>query len=146
MDTGLDSAENRCALQGAGDAVILGEKMRLGTDGSLREALTRAGRCTTLANGLQVKEVIINPGSVASRRFVVVHNSEQAERDAAKRADDTGGRAGPNRLGLQHAARLGFETASGAWRGKESDRAVGCCAWRVLPWKRPGSFRGRSGR
>ena len=87
MDTGFNSAENRRTLQGAGDAFILGEKMRLGRDGALPEALTRAGRYKTLANGLKVKEVIINHGSVASRRFVVVHNPEQAERDAGKRAD-----------------------------------------------------------
>src|SRR5690554_564110 len=87
MDTGFNSAENRRTLQGAGDAFIIGEKMRLGKGGTLPEALTRAGRYKTLANGLKVKEVIINQGSVAARRFVVVHNPEQAERDAAKRAD-----------------------------------------------------------
>ncbi len=87
MDTGFNSAENRRTLQGAGDAYILGEKMRLGKGGTLPEALTRAGRYKTLANGLKVKEVIIDRGSVASRRFVVVHNPEQAERDAMKRGD-----------------------------------------------------------
>lgn len=87
MDTGFNSAENRRTLQGAGDAFIIGEKMRLGKGGTLPEALTRAGRYKTLANGLKVKEVIINRGSVAARRFVVVHNPEQAERDEIKRND-----------------------------------------------------------
>lgn len=87
MDTGFNSAENRRTLQGAGDAFIIGEKMRLGRDGTLPEALTRAGRYKTLANGLRVKEVITNQGSVAARRFVVVHNPEQAERDEMKRND-----------------------------------------------------------
>ncbi|MFA5593940.1 MAG: IS1634 family transposase, partial [Trueperaceae bacterium] len=87
MDTGFNSAENRRTLQGAGDAFIIGEKMRLGKGGTLPEALTRAGRYKTLANGLRVKEVIINQGSVAARRFVVVHNPEQAERDEMKRND-----------------------------------------------------------
>lgn len=87
MDTGFNSAENRRTLQGAGDAFIIGEKMRLGKGGTLPEALTRAGRYKTLANGLKVKEVIINRGSVAARRFVVVHNPEQAERDEMKRND-----------------------------------------------------------
>lgn len=87
MDTGFNSAENRRTLQGAGDAFIIGEKMRLGKGGALPEALTRAGRYKTLANGLKVKEVIINRGSVAARRFVVVHNPEQAERDEMKRND-----------------------------------------------------------
>lgn len=87
MDTGFNSEANRRALQGAGDAFIIGEKMRLGRDGKLPEALTRAGRYKTLANGLRAKEVITNQGSVAARRFVVVHNPEQAERDAGKRGD-----------------------------------------------------------
>jgi len=87
MDTGFNSAENRRTLQGAGDAFIIGEKMRLGKGGALPEALTRAGRYKTLANGLKIKEVIINRGSVAARRFVVVHNPEQAERDEMKRND-----------------------------------------------------------
>lgn len=92
MDTGFNSAENRRALQGAGDAAdqrsdIMGEKMRLGKDGKLPEALTRAGRYKTLHNGLRVKEITTNKGSVTSRRFVVVHNPEQAERDAGKRVD-----------------------------------------------------------
>src|SRR5690606_19903640 len=87
MDTGFNSAENRRALQGAGDAFMIGEMMRLGKGGTLPEALTRAGRYKTLANGLRVKEVIVNQGSVAARRFVVVHNPEQAERDEMKRND-----------------------------------------------------------
>ncbi len=90
MDTGFNSAEIRRTLQGAGDAAdqksdSIGEKMRFGRDGTLPEALTRAGRYKTLDSGHRVKEVIINSGSVAARRFVVVHNPVQAERDAGKR-------------------------------------------------------------
>jgi hypothetical protein len=87
MDTGFNSAENRKILQGAGDAYIIGEKMRLGQDGKPPEALTRQGRYKTLSSGLRIKEVIINKGSVTARRFVIVHNPKEAERDAAKRAD-----------------------------------------------------------
>ena len=92
MDTGFNSERNRRVLQGAGDAAdqrsdILGEKLRLGKDGTLPEALTRAGRYKTLANGLKIKEVTSNRGSVVSRRFVIVLNPEQAERDRAKRED-----------------------------------------------------------
>src|SRR5690606_19855305 len=83
MDTGFNSEENRRTLQGAGDAFILGEKMRLGKNNSLPEALSRQGRYKTLDNGLRIKEVITSQGSVTSRRFVVVHNPEQAERDEA---------------------------------------------------------------
>ena len=87
LDTGFNSEANRRVLQGAGDAFILGEKLRLGKDGMLPEALTRAGRYKTLANGLKIKEVITNRGSVVSRRFVIVLNPEQAERDRMKRED-----------------------------------------------------------
>lgn len=87
MDTGFNSEENRRTLQGAGDAYIIGEKMRLGRNNTLPEALTRPGRYKTLGNGLRIKEVITNKGSVTSRRFVIVHNPEQAERDEAKRDD-----------------------------------------------------------
>jgi transposase len=87
MDTGFNSAENRRILQGAGDAFIIGEKMRLGKDGTLPEALSRQGRYKTLANGLRIKEVFTNKESVTKRRFVIVHNPEQAERDQAKRSE-----------------------------------------------------------
>ncbi len=92
MDTGFNSAANRKTLQGAGDAAdpwsdIIGEKMRLGNDGAPPEALKRPGRYKTLANGLRIKEVIVNKGSVTARRFVVVHNPEQATRDREKRDD-----------------------------------------------------------
>jgi len=87
MDTGFNSEQNRRTLQGAGDAFIIGEKMRLGKDGALPEALSRPGRYKTLPNGLRVKEVITNKGSVTARRFVVVHNPEQAMRDEGKRDD-----------------------------------------------------------
>ena len=87
MDTGFNSEENRRVLQGAGDAFILGEKLRLGPNSKLPEALTRQGRYKTLANGLRVKEVTTNPNSVKARRFVIVHNPEQAIRDQLKRED-----------------------------------------------------------
>lgn len=87
MDTGFNSAANRKVLQGAGDAFIIGERMRLGPDGKLPEALQRAGRYQTLASGLRIKEVTTQQGSVVARRFVVVHNPEQAQRDQLKRDD-----------------------------------------------------------
>jgi len=87
MDAGFNSEANRRVLQGAGDAFIIGEKMRLGPNSTLPEALTRAGRYKALAGGLRVKEIITNKGSVSSRRFVVVHNPEQAQRDEFKRND-----------------------------------------------------------
>jgi transposase len=85
MDTGFNSEENRRALQGAGDAYIIGEKLRLGPNGKLPEALTRPGRYKRLENGLRVKEVTTNRDSVMARRFVIVHNQSEAERDKATR-------------------------------------------------------------
>jgi transposase len=61
--------------------------MRLGKDGTPPEALKRQGRYKTLENGLRIKEVILNKGSVRARRFVIVHNLESAERDRLKRED-----------------------------------------------------------
>lgn len=87
MDTGFNSEKNRRTLQGAGDAYILGERMRLGPNGTLPEALKRPGRYKTLESGLRIKEVVINRDSVTARRFIVVHNPEQAERDKLKRDD-----------------------------------------------------------
>lgn len=87
MDSGFNSEENRRVLQGAGDAFILGERLKLGPDASLPEALSRAGRYRTLPNGLRIKEVTTHKESVMRRRFVIVHNPDQAERDRNKRED-----------------------------------------------------------
>jgi transposase len=87
MNTGFNSEENRRTLQGAGDAYIIGEKLRLGPKGKLPEALSRPGRYQRLTNGLRIKEVTTNSGSVTARRFVIVHNPGEAERDKAKRDD-----------------------------------------------------------
>jgi hypothetical protein len=87
MDTGFNSEDNRRILQGAGDAFILGEKLRLGPKGKLPEALKRAGRYKTLTGGLRIKEVTTNADSVMSRRFVVVHNPERAMYEQFKRED-----------------------------------------------------------
>jgi len=86
-DTGFNRKANRRVLQGVGDAYILGERLRLGPNGSLAEALSRPGRYKTLASGLRIKEVMVNRESVTARRFVIVHNPMQEERDRAKRED-----------------------------------------------------------
>ena len=87
MDTGFNSEENRRILQGAGDAYIVGEKMRLGPKGAPPKVLSRAGRYKTLPNGLKIKEVVQHKGSVKARRFVIVINPDEAKRDKAKRED-----------------------------------------------------------
>ena len=87
MDTGFNSENNRRILQGAGDHYIVGEKMRLGPDGKPPSALQRAGKYQKLDNGLEIKEVIVGGDSEARRRFVIVCNPVEAERDRKKRED-----------------------------------------------------------
>ena len=87
MDSGFNSAANQRVLQGAGDHYIIGEKMRLGPGAEPAEALRRGGRYKKLANGLEIKEVLINEGSAAQRRFIVVRNPTEAKRDRLKRDD-----------------------------------------------------------
>ncbi|MDP2873136.1 MAG: IS1634 family transposase [Bacillota bacterium] len=87
LDTGFNSPANRRALQGAGDHYIIGEKMRLGRQAQPASALRRAGRYRKLDCGLEIKEVLLGGDSVVHRRFVVVYNPEEAERDRKKRQD-----------------------------------------------------------
>ena len=87
QDTGFNSDANRRILQSAGGHYIIGEKMRLGPQGAPAEALLRGGKYRELPNGLQCKEVTVGGDSEARRRFVVVKNPFEAERDRKKRAD-----------------------------------------------------------
>jgi len=87
MDAGFNSEANRRILQGAGDAFIIGERLRAGSKGEVVEAAQRAGRYKTLPSGLRVKEVTTAQGSVAARRFVIVHNPEQERFDRERRDD-----------------------------------------------------------
>jgi len=85
LDAGFNSAETRRILQGAGDHYIIGEKLRVGAQGVPAEALRRGGKYRKLPDGLEIKEVIVGGDSAARRRFVVVRNPEQAERDRQTR-------------------------------------------------------------
>lgn len=80
-DRGFTSAENRRYLQRAGGGYILGEKLRSGST-EASAALGRAGRYQAVAGNLRVKEVRISE----HERFVICHNPEAADRDAAIRA------------------------------------------------------------
>jgi transposase len=82
-DRGFASAANRRYLQRGGGHYIIGEKLR-GTSAEAAAALARQGRYRTVAGNLRVKEVIVDDGTMRDR-FVVCHNPEQAERDAAIR-------------------------------------------------------------
>lgn len=86
-DTGFNSEANRRRLQTAGGHYILGEKLREGPKGLPVDALSRAGRFKVLEDGLEIKEVKLNPEGTRERRFVIVRNPDEARRDKAKRED-----------------------------------------------------------
>jgi len=83
MDRGMNSEENRIILQRAGGHYILGERLR-DAQGNYKEALSCRGRYHGVRENLKVKEVIIGEGE-RRRRFVIVSNPEQAEKDRATR-------------------------------------------------------------
>ena len=80
-DRGFTSSENRRHLRRGDEHYILGEKLRAGSS-EAKAALARAGRYAELPGGLRVKEVRV----AEHERFVVCHNPQAAERDAAVRA------------------------------------------------------------
>jgi hypothetical protein len=80
-DRGFTSAENRRYLRKGGNHYIIGEKLRSGS-AEAGAALSRQGRYQEAAGNLRVKEVRI----AEDERFVICHNPDGAERDAATRA------------------------------------------------------------
>jgi hypothetical protein len=80
-DRGFASAANRRYLRRGGNHYIIGEKLRSGS-AEAGAALSRQGRYKDVAGNLKVKEVRI----AEDERFVICHNPEAAERDAAIRA------------------------------------------------------------
>jgi len=81
QDAGFNSADNRrILLRECGDYII-GEKLRVGTDGAAVEALHRKGRFRILENGLAIKDVVIDAGKATERRFIIVKNPEAETRD-----------------------------------------------------------------
>jgi hypothetical protein len=92
-DRGFASAANRAYLTRGGGHYIHAEKLRH-TNTEAAAALARPGRYRTVAGNLRVKEVAVAPGGdgdgdgdqgARAQRFVVCHNPEQADRDAAVR-------------------------------------------------------------
>ena len=84
---GFNSEENKRLLQTAGGHYIIGEKLRQGRKCDPVEALSKPGRYTTLENGLEIKEVILDKDSEARRRYILVRNPDEARRAALNRAD-----------------------------------------------------------
>jgi transposase len=83
MDRGMNSENNRLVLQKAGGQYILGEKLRDNQEVH-KEVLAKRGRYLKIRENLEIKEVIIGDGE-RRRRFILVHNPEEAKKDKATR-------------------------------------------------------------
>ena len=88
-DRGFASAANRAYLTRGGGHYIHAEKLRH-TNAEAAAALARPGRYHDVADNLRVKEIRVAPGGATHKgarteRFVVCHNPDAAERDAAVR-------------------------------------------------------------
>jgi transposase len=82
-DRGFASAANRRYLRRAGGHYISGEKLR-SESAEAKAALSRQGRYHTVAGNLEVKEVVLDDGTMRDR-FVVCRNPDEAVRDGAIR-------------------------------------------------------------
>ncbi len=86
-DRGFASEHNRRVLRTGGGHYIQAERLRHPT-AEAAAALARPGRYRTVAGNLRIKEVAPKPGdSVTVDRFIVCHNPERADRDAAVRTE-----------------------------------------------------------
>jgi len=117
-DRGFASAANRTYLTRGGGHYIHAEKLRH-TNSEAASALARPGRYRTVAGNLRVKEVAVAPGGdgdgddgARAQRFVICHNPEQADRDAAVR----------DQL-VTHLEQL--MAGSDGWTGRRRDEFVG---------------------
>jgi len=75
-DRGFNSAANRRYLQRAGGHYIIGEKLR-GDSAEAKATLARQGRYHHVAGNLEVKEVVLDEGTLRDR-FLVCRNPETA--------------------------------------------------------------------
>ena len=82
-DRGFTSETNRRYLQRGGGHYIMGEKLRSGSK-EAQQALKRQGRYRGVAGNLQVKQVVLDDGTMRDR-FVICRNPDEAERDATIR-------------------------------------------------------------
>ncbi len=83
MDRGMNSENNRLVLQRAGGHYIIGEKLRDDQEVH-KKVLAKRGRYLKIRENLQIKEVVVGSGE-RRRRFILVHNPDEARRDKATR-------------------------------------------------------------
>lgn len=84
MDRGMASEENKRILQRAGGHYILGEKLR--GSSMAGEVLSRPGRYRAVDDNLHIKEIQVGEG-LGRKRFVLVKNPAEAERDRQSREE-----------------------------------------------------------
>lgn len=84
-DPRFDAEADLPILEGAGDATLRVERLRLGADGSLPEALSWPGRSRGLYADVRVEECVTESLAASGLRSFLVHDAGQAERDRAKR-------------------------------------------------------------
>jgi hypothetical protein len=84
-DAGMVSAPNLKALSRGGGKYLLCMPMRRG-DEITQDGLSRPGRYQSVAENLQVKEVIVGEGE-RRRRYVLCYNPQEAERQRSHRAE-----------------------------------------------------------
>ena len=82
-DAGMVSAENLRALRRGGGSYIMCMPLKRGSEVAT-EVTTRAGRYKTVADNLQVKEVVIGKGA-RQRRYVVCYNPQEVKRQRRHR-------------------------------------------------------------
>lgn len=85
VDRGFTSAENLRTLQRTGGHYIAGEKLRSGQK-EIEQALARAGRFQTLRDNVEIKEILVGDGE-ARRRFILIRNPHEVERDRRRRQE-----------------------------------------------------------
>lgn len=85
MDRGFTSEKNLRTLQRAGGHYIVGEKMRSGKE-TTDAAMSRKGRYHHVRENLQVKDIVVGDGE-ARKRYVLVHNPKETERDRLRRKE-----------------------------------------------------------
>lgn len=83
-DRGFVSDDNLRILQQGGGHYIVGEKMRSGKV-AVDEALARKGRYRSINETMEVKEVIVGGDGCARKRYVIVRNGKEAEKDRLAR-------------------------------------------------------------
>jgi transposase len=83
VDRGFASEDNLAYLTRAGGHWIAGERLRDG-GADVAAVLARQGRYQQVRDNLRVKELRLGEGDT-TRRFVLCHNPEQAERDRTQR-------------------------------------------------------------